>query len=79
MPDASSGITFNMMVNCREAWKPVIVTVTQWIYCYKDFSAAMLMETFDQLFWKEKYVWDVSNLLHVLFGYSIPVFRCMVM
>lgn len=43
------------------AWKPVSILPSRYLVCLTDSATAvMLMETFDRVTRKDKYVWDVS-------------------
>lgn len=61
------GTGSSMMDACREVQRPV--TMSSWLISGMltlTLSAVMLMETFNRLSRKEKYVWDVRDMVIAL-------------
>lgn len=68
-----TGIAFNTMVACREVWRQVSPwSMSFWFASDTEMGVAvMLMETFDQLSRKDKYVWDVSDVVEIFLSGDI--------
>lgn len=70
-----------MMGVCNEAWRQVHFSLHPDVTMAHIITiAVMLMETFERLSRKDKYVWDVSVLItSVRFVLIICLFRCALM